>query len=164
MIACRLGVISAVGMVAAMAMAPPLRAADNWVATKSLANGINRNCGDAPWSDYRIEIRGNVLTGAPTNPSQKDLPIRVDLQSLQPNGSGRVTFMPPSGIGPVQFDFEPGSGPRKITYGRVNLECRWLLQPKGHYILDGTEAISRMAPCSTSPPRSTPTKPPPGST
>lgn len=117
-------------MIAAMAMAPPLRAADNWVAAKSLANGINRNCGDAPWSDYRIEIRGNVLIGAPTNPSQKDLPIRVDLQSLQPNGAGRVTFMPPSGIGPVQFDFEPGSGPRKITYGRVNLECRWLLQPK----------------------------------
>jgi hypothetical protein len=130
MVAYRLGFNSAVGIFAAMAMTTSLQAADNWVATRSLVNGINRNCGDAPWSDYRIEIRGNILTGTPTNPSQRDLPIRVDLQSLQPDGSGRVTFMPPSGIGPVQFDFEPGSGPRKITYGRVNLECRFLLKPK----------------------------------
>jgi hypothetical protein len=105
-------------------------AADNWVATKSLANGIYRNCGDPPWSDYAIEVRGKIVTGMPTNPSQRDLPIRVDLRSLQPDGSGRVSFMPPNGVGPVQFDFEPGSGPRKITYGRVNIECRWLLQPR----------------------------------
>ena len=107
MITYRLGAILVVGVAAAIAMLTPTEAADKWVASKSLANGVPRNCGDPPFSDYAIEVLDNILIATPTNPSRRDLPFRLDLKSLQPNGSGRISFMPPSGIGPVQFDLEP---------------------------------------------------------
>jgi hypothetical protein len=66
------------------------------------------------------EVRPNVRT------NRRDLLFTVKLQSLNPDGSGRVILTPPTNI-QVQFDFEAGVGPRNIRYGRVNLECRWLL-------------------------------------
>ena len=131
MIAYRCVAILALGAAAATALLLPSQAAaDSWVATKTLANGIPRNCGDAPWSDYAVEIRGVILTGTPTNPGQRDIPVRVNLQTLRPDGSGRVLVTPPTTGIVAQFDFAPGVGPRDIVYGRVNVECRWLLRPK----------------------------------
>jgi hypothetical protein len=66
------------------------------------------------------EVRPNVRT------NRRDLLFTVKLQSLNPDGSARVILTPPTNI-QVQFDFEAGVGPRNIRYGRVNLECRWLL-------------------------------------
>jgi len=125
--------IPALVAAAATALLLPFCAAaadSNWIATKSLVHGVNRNCGDDPFSNYAIETRGMILTGTPTIPGPWDRPLRVDVRTLAPDGSGRVLMTPPQTGIVVQFDFSPGAGPRNIIYGRTNLECRWLLRPK----------------------------------
>jgi hypothetical protein len=132
MVVYRLWAMGAALVTVAAAMPTPATAADiKWVAAKSLANGVPARCGEAPWSNFTLVLRGNILTGTPTgSPNHKDFPIRVDFKSLEPDGSGSVIFMPPNGIGPAQYRIESGSGPRRIIHGRMNSECRYQLQPK----------------------------------
>jgi hypothetical protein len=104
---------------------PPIR----WRASMDLVGGIFRNCGDPPFSNYRFEIKGKALTGEPENgESYYVRRIRLNLSSLQPDGSGQVKVVSAKGVS-VVFDFDAGTGPRKIRVANQNIECRYVFQP-----------------------------------
>ena len=103
-------------------------AAYRWTASMNLVGGTYRNCGDPPYADYKIEIAGQTFIGVPYG-GRNASTISLDLTSLKPDGSGRVNVTSPRGV-VFHFDFEAGTGPRRIHFGGDNNECRFELQPK----------------------------------
>jgi hypothetical protein len=104
----------------------------SWTAANDLVNGSQRNCGNEPYSHYKIEVNGKRLVGTPVT-TTRGSPFVLDLRSLQPDGSGRVTAVDPNKKIPFSFDFAAGAGPRKILIGSNNMECRYLLTPMEGY-------------------------------
>lgn len=99
-----------------------------WTAAMNLVGGTFRNCGDPPYADYKIEVSGQTLRGVPEG-GRNASPIALNLNSLKSDGSGRVNVTSPKGV-VFHFDFEAGTGPRRIHLGGDNSECRFELQPK----------------------------------
>jgi hypothetical protein len=91
-----------------------------WNAQVVVEKGVPRNCGDGPWI-WKIKMVGQsfIATGA------RDTVI-LNLRSLLPDGSGRVIGKSQKGID-YFWDFEAGTGPRKIHQSDSNTECgyRW---------------------------------------
>jgi hypothetical protein len=106
------------------------QAADySWRASIDLAHGTHRNCGDGPYSNYKIEVTGNKLVGFPEQgESQYVRKITVDLDALKPDGSGRITRVNSRGF-KVYFDFDAGVGPRNFRWSSDNMECSYLYKP-----------------------------------
>lgn len=115
-----------VGPPATMA-APPTRA--EWRAALTLVSGIPRNCGDGPYSNYSVKIVGLTFLANPENgESQFVRKVSLNLSALKSDGSGRVST--PGTRGAIwHFDFDAGSGARKIHARSDSAECTYLWQP-----------------------------------
>lgn len=101
-----------------------------WTAAMSLDAGAHRNCGGPSFTDRNIEANGYVLRSAPTGgANQNEGNATMDLRPLNPDGSGRLSAKDKAGR-TWYWDFESGSGPRKIRIRREDKECIYLWSPK----------------------------------
>jgi hypothetical protein len=98
-----------------------------WTASFDLASGIHRNCGNPPWDNFNVEVRGKAFRAVPAQGDNQRLQtINLNLASLNPDGSGTLRGTNSKGA-TFQYVFEAGSGPRRIWLGNQNNECRYLL-------------------------------------
>jgi hypothetical protein len=94
------------------------RAAYSWTAANSSAGGTFQNCGDPPFGNCKVEIKEQLLRGVPERgETQWEKTVILNLKPLRPDGSGRISVKAPRGR-TWHFDFEPGTGPRKIHIRR----------------------------------------------
>ena len=97
-----------------------------WVAVSTLERGTSQNCGGGQ-GNWQVEIKGNTLkrTTLSTNRSFTAL----DLKSLQPDGSGKVTGKDDKNR-EFYLVFEPGSGPRIFHHTNSLNACGWVFTPR----------------------------------
>lgn len=102
-----------------------------WRAFRTLLSGTHKLCGDEPFPDYDIEIRGKWLTGTPTGGQRTaiDGNTYLDLSGLKSDGSGRLSGKSKSNV-VWYFDFDPGHGRRVIIVRSEQSECAYKLTPR----------------------------------
>jgi hypothetical protein len=98
-----------------------------WTAYPTLISGSPRNCQDGftgRYPPYRLELRGNRLTGTPVQRENANRPnIDLDVSSLNPDGSGKISSVQGDKKQEFLFTFAPGQGPRSFTRRRATVEC-----------------------------------------
>jgi hypothetical protein len=100
----------------------------SWTSATNLVGGIYRNCGDPPFQNRKIVIRGDAFTATPDHEDQWNRVTTLNLKSLNSDGSGRISVKNRLGV-TRHFDFDPGQGPRVIRVGGDNAECRYIWKP-----------------------------------
>jgi hypothetical protein len=99
----------------------------SWTSSASLVSGGARNCGTEPYPDYKVAVKGSLLMAGPAYGRGDD--IQMDLSTLKPDGSGKLTYMSKKNIA-YTFEVDAGTGPRKVTMASANTPCKFLYTPK----------------------------------
>ena len=113
-----------------------LAADATWVATSSLENGVSPYCagGQFPGPEWtapaigHVDIKGNTLTYTSMGRAPKRS-FTLDLQALQPDGSGRVAGKDDKNK-TFYVTFDPGSGARPFHVTSSINACRRLYTPQ----------------------------------
>jgi hypothetical protein len=100
-----------------------------WIGTSSLSKDGAQDPTCSDFADYTIVISGNTFTATPDAQHKSYTTMRVNLAGLKADGSGTVTALGQKAK-PWDFEFEPGTGARKIKYGSRYGTCRVLITPK----------------------------------
>lgn len=101
----------------------------SWTTFTSLESGEHRHCGAPPYASHKVEVEGFVLRGTPVAGENKlNINAKVDLRPLKADGSGRLSVTDERGR-TWHWDFEAGTGPRKIHIRQDFLECAYLWTP-----------------------------------
>jgi hypothetical protein len=101
-----------------------------WIAHPTLVSGSPRNCldrtiGTTGYPPYKMELRGNSLTGTilQGETSAWLYNIELDLTGLNQDGSGQVKRVQKDKNWEFLYTFAPGKGPRSFTSRRTAKEC-----------------------------------------
>jgi hypothetical protein len=100
-----------------------------WVGTSSVSKDGSEDGCDGVGADYTIVINNNFMTATPDTKHKSYATMKVDLAALEANGAGTATAMGKNHK-PWDFEFEAGTGARKIKYGSRYGTCRFLITPK----------------------------------
>jgi hypothetical protein len=85
------------------------------------------NCGIQLQEPFNLEFDGKVLRTSAWSWTTYDMTL---LEPLNPDGSGQVYAITMPQHRSVVLKFEPGTGPRSITYWhRYNARCIWTFIP-----------------------------------
>ena len=95
-----------------------------WTAVATLERGTSQNCGGGQ-NDWQLEIQGSALKYV----SGANRSGTIDLKSLQPDGSGKVSMKDDKNR-EYYLTFEPGTGPRVFHVTNAFNACGFLLTPK----------------------------------
>jgi hypothetical protein len=100
-----------------------------WVAVSTLENpACDTSIGGPPGpTDWQVDIKGNTLTFTSRSTTRRS--FTVDLNALQPDGSGRVVSKDDKNR-EFYVTFDPGSGARPFFVTNSITPCRTVFTPK----------------------------------
>jgi hypothetical protein len=107
----------------------------SWMAVATLENGISPSCAGGQFAglpdyaaqgDWQVDIRANTLTYARRDPNRS---FTLDLQALQPDGSGRVVGKDDKNR-EFYVTFDPSPGPRGFLVTNSITPCRTVFTPR----------------------------------
>ena len=115
-------ILTAVGLVCVSHISSAADAA--WAAVSTLERGTSQNCGGGQ-ADWKMELKGQALSYV----TSTNVKRTIDLNSLQADGSGKVTAKDDKDR-EFYLTFEPGNGPRVIHITNSRNACGWVLTPR----------------------------------